>query len=105
MVTMATSGSMAAAMTTAFAAIDPAVLASVIGGAATDADTAALGRCGPGSRWPILGNIYTPACLAHDRSVRGAEQRGVPKLLAHLQALPLLPAAIGSWVKAKVAGR
>ena len=76
--------------------IDRAMLAAVTGGADD------FGRCGPGSSWPILGDIHTPQCAAHDASVRGAEQHGVPKILAHIQALPLLPAAIGSWVKKKL---
>lgn len=61
-----------------------------------------FGRCGPAASWPILGDIHTPQCAAHDASVRGAEAKGTPKLLAHLQALPLLPAAVGSWVKKKL---
>lgn len=61
-----------------------------------------LGRCGPGSRWRFLGDVYTPECAAHDGAVRGALANGTPRLLAHLQALPLLPAAVGSYVKKRL---
>ncbi len=71
-------------------------LATVTGGADD------FGRCGPASGWKFLGDIHTPECAAHDASVRGAEAKGTPKVLAHLQALPLLPAAVGSWVKKKL---
>jgi len=76
--------------------IDHDHLAAVTGGADD------FGRCGPGSSWGFLGNIRTPECATHDASVRGAEAQGVPKILAHIQALPLLPAAVGSWVKKKL---
>jgi hypothetical protein len=76
--------------------IDRSRLEAVTGGADD------FGRCGPGSSWGFLGNIHTSECAAHDGAVRGAEAKGTPKLLAHLQALPLLPAAIGSWVKKKL---
>jgi len=71
-------------------------LATITGGADS------FGRCGPGSSWGFLGDVYTPQCAAHDASVRGAEASGMSKVLSHLQALPLLPAAAGSWVKAKL---
>ena len=74
-------------------------LSNVTGGAN------AFGRCGPGTAWPILGNIYTPECKCHDAAVRSAEAKGTPHWLAQVEALPKLPAAIGSWVKAKLAGR
>ena len=64
-----------------------------------------FGRCGPGSSWPFLGNVYTPECAAHDAAVRGAEARGTPHWLAHLEALPKLPAAVASYVRARLAGR
>jgi hypothetical protein len=76
--------------------IDHSMLAAVTGGADD------FGRCGPGSSWGFLGDIRTPECAVHDASVRGAEAQGTPKILAHLQALPLLPAAVGSWVKKKL---
>lgn len=84
---------------TTMTTIDLAELGAVTGGAD------AFGRCGPGQGWPFLGNIYTPQCAAHDGAVRGAEQGGSSKLMAHLRALPLLPAAVGSWVKAKLGGQ
>ena len=80
-------------------------LATVIGGTGAVGGDNALGRCGPGTRWSFLGNIYTPECKAHDVAVRTAEASGTPKWLSHLEALPLLPAAVGSWVKAKLAGQ
>ncbi len=76
--------------------IDHAMLAAVTGGADD------FGRCGPASGWTFLGDIHTPACAAHDAAVRGAEANGTSKILAHLGALPLLPAAVGSWVKKKL---
>ena len=76
--------------------IDLATLATVTGGADD------FGRCGPASGWKFLGDIRTPACAAHDAAVRGAEANGTPKLLAHIQALPLLPAAVGSYVKKRL---
>ena len=57
----------------------------------------ALGRVGPGRSMRFLGNYYTPEALAHDRAVRsnGGGWRG------HLRALPLLPAAAGSYLRAR----
>src|SRR5262249_54093179 len=65
-------------------------LNSVCGGGA---DLSALGRCGPGSGWKWLGNVYTPECKAHDLAVRGELAKGSSQLGAQLKALPLLPAA------------
>ena len=59
-----------------------------------------FGRCGPGSSWGFLGNVYTPACKAHDQAVRDAMQSGSSYLGAQIHALPKLPAAIGSYVGA-----
>jgi hypothetical protein len=61
-----------------------------------------FGRCGPGSSWKFLGNVYTPQCAAHDSAVRTAEAAGTPHWLAQVKALPLLPAAIGSYIKARL---
>lgn len=79
--------------------LDDTTLALVLGGA----EDPSLGRCGPGASWGFLGNVYTPQCLAHDRVVRGEKTKGTNPVVAHLKALPLLPAAIGSYVK-KVTG-
>jgi hypothetical protein len=79
--------------------LDDSALSRVTGGA----DDPSFGRCGPGARWGFLGNVYTPQCAAHDRAVRGGIKTGSSKLMAHVRALPLLPAAIGSYVT-KVTG-
>jgi len=63
---------------------------------------ASFGRCGPGASWGFLGNHYTPQCAAHDGAVRSGIASGQSKVEAHVRALPLLPAAIGSWVGAKL---
>lgn len=76
--------------------VDRHTLATVTGGADD------LGRCGPGSRWRFLGDVYTPECAAHDGAVRGAIANGTPRMLAHVEALPLLPAAVGSYVKKRL---
>ena len=78
--------------------LDLAVLETVTGGSD-------LGRCGPGSRWQFLGNVYTRECGAHDAAVRGAKASGDPAWLAHARALPLLPAAVGSYVRARITGQ
>lgn len=75
--------------------LDLAVLETVSGGSD-------LGRCGPGSSWQFLGNVYTRECGAHDAAVRTAKANGDPAWLAHVRALPLLPAAVGSYVRARV---
>ena len=61
----------------------------------------ALGRVGPGTSWKWLGNYYTPEALAHDKAVRGGIAKGESKLRAHVEALPKLPAAIGSYFRAR----
>jgi hypothetical protein len=71
-------------------------LAQVVGG------DDSFGRCGPGSGWPWLGNVYTPQCKAHDTAVRGSLAQGSSHVMAHVQALPLLPAAVGSYVRARL---
>jgi len=78
-------------------------LSSVWGGA--DGDNNAFGRCGPGNRWQWLGNVYTPQCAAHDAAVRDGEASGDSKFMAHLKALPKLPAAIGSYIGARLRGQ
>jgi hypothetical protein len=70
-------------------------LALVVGG------DDSFGRCGPADKWKWAGNIYTPQCRAHDAAVRGAIAQGTSKPLAHLKALPLLPAAVGSYFRAR----
>ncbi len=76
-------------------------LVCVTGGEAAPPGNA-FGRCGPGTRWKVLGNVYTPQCAAHDAAVRGALQQGSSPVMAHARALPLLPAAIGSYVQARL---
>ena len=77
-------------------------LAQVAGGDAPPAiNDDSFGRCGPGSRWQWLGNVYTPECAAHDAAVRGELAKGTPRWLAHLKASPLLPSAIGSYFAAR----
>jgi hypothetical protein len=62
----------------------------------------AYGRCGPGTGWKWLGNVYTPECRAHDTAVRTQEAAGTPHWLAQVRALPQLPAAVASYVRAKL---
>lgn len=61
----------------------------------------ALGRAGPGRKWNWLGNYYTPEALAHDQAVRGNLAAGSSRVMAHVKALPLLPAAVGSYFRAR----
>ena len=66
------------------------------------ADDNAFGRCGPGTSWKWLGDVYTPECRAHDAAVRGRIANGSSEPMAHLRSLPLLPAAIGSYVRERL---
>ena len=75
--------------------IDGATLQLVSGGA----NDASFGRCGPGARWGFLGNVYTDQCRAHDGAVRGNIKNGSSRFMSHVRALPLLPAAIGSYAR------
>ena len=77
------------------------LLATVRGGAnpGYDPNANALGRVGPGRGWSWLGNYYTPEALAHDQTVR---QHG-GGLWGQVRALPKLPAAAGSYLRARVA--
>lgn len=88
-----------------FAVIDHELLARVAGGAdpGYKPDDNARGRVGPGRSWKWLGNYYTPEALAHDNAVRGAQAGGASAVRAHLGALPLLPAAAGSYLRARFA--
>lgn len=61
-----------------------------------------FGRCGPGSSWKFLGDVRTCACARHDAAVRGELAKGRSELVAQAKALPLLPAAIGSYIKARL---
>ena len=70
-------------------------LARIVGG------DDSFGRCGPGSQWQWLGNVYTPECAAHDAAVRGQLAQGTSHVMAHLKALPLLPSAVGSYFRAR----
>jgi hypothetical protein len=83
--------------------LDVSLLDLVIGGANPGYDPAndALGRVGPGTSWKWLGNYYTPEALAHDTAVRGGLAAGHNQFVAQLEALPKLPAAIGSYFRAR----
>lgn len=96
-----------------FVTLSAADLACASGGAdapgsgATATATAAghdasFGRCGPGSSWSWLGNVYTPECAAHDAAVRGRLANGESGFMAHAKSLPLLPAAVGSYVRERL---
>ena len=61
----------------------------------------ALGRVGPGTSWKWLGNYYTPEALAHDNAVRANQARGDGRIMSQIEALPKLPAAIGSYFRAR----
>lgn len=74
-------------------------LALVVGGAGS---IPAFGRCGPADRWGVLGDVYTPQCAAHDAAVRGALANGSSRLGAQIKGLPLLPGAVGSYVRARL---
>ena len=89
--------------TTMLDTIAGACLTAVTGGADPGYNPAdnALGRVGPGRGWSWLGNYYTPEALAHDKAVRGNLARGDNPVLAHVEALPKLPAAIGSYFRAR----
>ena len=76
-------------------------LATVRGGY-SDAD---FGRCGPGSHLGILGDVRTSECAAHDAAVRGALKNGSSQVGAQLRALPLLPAAVGSYFRKRITGK
>jgi hypothetical protein len=87
------------------ASLDAADLALVTGGEASAAGgqpSSDFGRCGPGSSWKWLGNVYTPECAAHDAAVRGRLASGSSDFMAHAKSLPLLPAAIGSYVRERL---
>jgi len=74
----------------------------VVAGATTSETPSDFGRCGPGTGMGFLGDVYTPQCAAHDAAVRGAEASGESKVMSHIKALPLLPAAIGSYFQARL---
>jgi hypothetical protein len=75
--------------------LTPDQLAAAHGGADS------FGRCGPGNALPFLGNVYTPECKAHDQAVRDARASGSSYLGAQWKALPKLPAAVGSYFRAR----
>lgn len=86
-----------------FDVIDEALLRAVAGGADpgyAPADNA-RGRVGPGRSMRFLGNYYTPEALAHDNAVRDAKAAGSNGFMAHLRALPKLPAAVASYARAR----
>jgi hypothetical protein len=88
----------------AFESLSHDQLAAVAGGADPGYNPAddALGRAGPGRSWSWLGNYYTPEALAHDKAVRGNLAAGSNPVMAHARALPLLPAAVGSYFRARL---
>ena len=61
----------------------------------------ALGRVGPGRSWRWLGNYYTPEALVHDKMVDDAMKSGDGWYKANAKALSTLPAAAGSYVRAR----
>jgi hypothetical protein len=81
------------------ASLDAAELARVAAGA--DGNNS-FGRCGPGSSWRWLGDVYTPECRAHDAAVRGRIANGESRVMAHVRSLPQLPAAVGSYVRERL---
>jgi hypothetical protein len=90
--------------------VAPESLQLVHGGQAKDSATPAgvdgalpaFGRCGPADRWSWLGDVRTSECAAHDAALRGALAAGSSRIGAHVRALPLLPAAVGSYVRESV---
>lgn len=83
-------------------AITDEYLVDVTGGEATQDN---LGRCGPGDALEFLGDVRTPECLAHDLAVRGGDPNGEPTVWSHIAALPLLPAAVGSYFRGLIFGK
>jgi hypothetical protein len=79
------------------------LLVTISGGADPGYNPAddALGRAGPGRSWSWLGNYYTPEALAHDKAVRASLAAGSSPVMAHAKALPILPAAVGSYFRAR----
>ena len=82
-----------------FELLDRDLLANVSGGndPGYRPDDNARGRVGPGRSMRFLGDYYTPEALAHDNAVR----EGGGGAMAHIKALPLLPAAAKSWFRAR----
>jgi hypothetical protein len=80
--------------------LDDDLLSNVSGGADPGYNPAdnARGRVGPGRSWRWLGNYYTPEALAHDNTVRN----NGGGLMGHIRALPQLPAAAASYVRARL---
>jgi hypothetical protein len=83
--------------------LDVSVLDLVIGGGNPGYDPAdnAFGRAGPSTGWKWLGNYYTPEALVHDKAVRAGMATGESYFGAQVEALPKLPAAIGSYFRAR----
>lgn len=81
--------------------IERTELAQIVAGATTSGTPEDFGRCGPGTGMGFLGDVYTKECAAHDAAVRGAQANGESKVMSHIKALPLLPAAIGSYIGAR----
>lgn len=92
-------------MDAVFESLTDEMLSAVAGGADPGYNPAddALGRVGPGTRWKWLGNYYTPEALAHDKAMRAGLAKGESQFGAWMGALPKLPAAIGSYFRARFA--
>jgi hypothetical protein len=89
-----------------FSALDTALLNRVVGGQSGSdpgyrPDDNAFGRVGPGRHMAFLGNYYTPEALRHDQAVRDHLQAGSSLPMAHVRALPQLPAAAASYFRAR----
>jgi hypothetical protein len=88
-------------MSIEMAELPPDALDDVIGGY----DNPDPGRCGPGADWQFLGDVHTKECLIHDNTIKSYEDQGDPTWLAHIKALPALPAAIGSYFSTLLFGQ
>lgn len=75
-------------------------LMRVAGGADPDPDKS-FGRIGPGNKWQWLGNYFSPEARQHDGDVRRGLAQGYSPIVAHLRALPTLPAAALSYLRAR----
>jgi hypothetical protein len=82
--------------------LTPDQLYRVMGAEAVLAPVSTIGRCGPSDAWSFLGDIRTQECVDHDMAVRRELTKGSSALVAHAKALPGLPAAIGSYVRARL---
>jgi hypothetical protein len=93
-------------MSYALPSIDSELLHRIVGGQGGSdpgyrPDDNAFGRVGPGRRMSWLGNYYTPEALRHDQAVRDHMANGSSLGMAHVRALPQLPAAAASYFRAR----